>query len=144
VEERIGDRGMRLQLLDSAVDYLASCGFDPVFGARPVKRAVQRELESGLAKVGVRTCLPMKSILGVGALTRTLAFPTPTNRNAREGFGMARPPGMHLDSAEAWHVQMNRNVGGRTDRWVKCMPAFLVPRPPAVHKPDGTFLFNHL
>jgi ATP-dependent Clp protease ATP-binding subunit ClpB len=32
------------------VDYLASKGFDPVFGARPVKRVIQRELETTLAR----------------------------------------------------------------------------------------------
>ena len=42
---------MRLQLEDSALEYLAQIGFDPVFGARPVKRALQRELQTLLAKV---------------------------------------------------------------------------------------------
>lgn len=37
-------------LRDSAVDYLAAKGFDPVFGARPVKRVIQRELETVLAR----------------------------------------------------------------------------------------------
>ena len=37
-------------LQDSAVDYLAAKGFDPVFGARPVKRVIQRELETVLAR----------------------------------------------------------------------------------------------
>ena len=37
-------------LRESAVDYLALKGFDPVFGARPVKRVVQRELETTLAR----------------------------------------------------------------------------------------------
>ena len=50
VEERLVDRDVKLQLLDSAIEFLAERGYDPVFGARPVKRAVQRELESALAK----------------------------------------------------------------------------------------------
>ena len=37
---------------EDAVEYLAQRGYDPAFGARPVKRVVQRELESALAKVG--------------------------------------------------------------------------------------------
>lgn len=51
VAARLAEKKMKLQLEDSAVDYLAAKGFDPVYGARPVKRAVQRELETALAKV---------------------------------------------------------------------------------------------
>ncbi|CAL5220448.1 g2466 [Coccomyxa viridis] len=54
VEDRLKDKKMRLELTDSAIDYLATKGYDPVFGARPVKRAVQRELETGLAKALLR------------------------------------------------------------------------------------------
>jgi ATP-dependent Clp protease ATP-binding subunit ClpB len=45
---------MKLELKESAVDYLGREGYDPVYGARPVKRAVQRELETGLAKAMLR------------------------------------------------------------------------------------------
>lgn len=44
---------LRASLL-CAVEYLARVGFDPVFGARPVKRALQRELQTLLAKVGLK------------------------------------------------------------------------------------------
>jgi ATP-dependent Clp protease ATP-binding subunit ClpB len=48
---RLSERRMKLVLSDSAVEHLARVGFDPVFGARPVKRALQRELQTLLAKV---------------------------------------------------------------------------------------------
>ncbi|KAG1659283.1 hypothetical protein FOA52_008212 [Chlamydomonas sp. UWO 241] len=54
VAERLHDKKMRLVLEDSAIDFLAAAGYDPVFGARPVKRAVQRELENLLAKALLR------------------------------------------------------------------------------------------
>jgi ATP-dependent Clp protease ATP-binding subunit ClpB len=54
VAERLRDKKMKLELRESAVDYLARQGYDPVYGARPVKRAVQRELETGLAKAMLR------------------------------------------------------------------------------------------
>jgi ATP-dependent Clp protease ATP-binding subunit ClpB len=44
------DRKMTLKLSDSALDFLADVGYDPVYGARPLKRAIQRELETALAK----------------------------------------------------------------------------------------------
>jgi ATP-dependent Clp protease ATP-binding subunit ClpB len=54
VAQRLEDKKMRLVLSEAAVDYLARVGYDPVYGARPVKRAVQRELETGLAKAMLR------------------------------------------------------------------------------------------
>jgi ATP-dependent Clp protease ATP-binding subunit ClpB len=48
--ERLAERKMSLKLTDAAVDFLAEVGFDPVYGARPLKRAIQRELETQLAK----------------------------------------------------------------------------------------------
>lgn len=47
---RIARRDLRLEVSDSAKDYLAEVGFDPQFGARPLKRAIQRHLEDGLAR----------------------------------------------------------------------------------------------
>ncbi len=51
---RLGDRKMSLKLSDSALDFLAEVGYDPVFGARPLKRAIQRELETQIAKAILR------------------------------------------------------------------------------------------
>jgi len=50
VAQRLEDRKMKLQLTHTAVSHLAATGYDPVYGARPVKRAVQRLLETPLSK----------------------------------------------------------------------------------------------
>ncbi|HET9017216.1 MAG TPA: ATP-dependent chaperone ClpB, partial [Thermomicrobiaceae bacterium] len=44
VRERLAQRGVALQVTPRAKDWLADRGFDPVFGARPLKRAIQREV----------------------------------------------------------------------------------------------------
>ncbi len=49
-DRTVGDRKMSLKLTDTAVSFLADVGFDPVYGARPLKRAIQRELETQIAK----------------------------------------------------------------------------------------------
>ncbi|NJK29034.1 MAG: ATP-dependent chaperone ClpB [Acaryochloris sp. RU_4_1] len=54
LEQRLSDRKMVLQLSESALDFLADVGYDPVYGARPLKRAVQRELETQIAKAILR------------------------------------------------------------------------------------------
>jgi ATP-dependent Clp protease ATP-binding subunit ClpB len=48
--QRLDDRKIVLKLADSAIDFLAEIGYDPVYGARPLKRAIQRELETQIAK----------------------------------------------------------------------------------------------
>ncbi|MBV6622143.1 MAG: ATP-dependent chaperone ClpB [Rivularia sp. (in: Bacteria)] len=50
LRHRLADRKMSLKLADAALDFLAEVGYDPVFGARPLKRAIQRELETQIAK----------------------------------------------------------------------------------------------
>jgi ATP-dependent Clp protease ATP-binding subunit ClpB len=54
LRDRLADRKMSLKLSDSALDFLAEVGYDPVFGARPLKRAIQRELETQIAKAILR------------------------------------------------------------------------------------------
>jgi ATP-dependent Clp protease ATP-binding subunit ClpB len=49
-EKRLAERDMRLEITDAAKDYLANVGYDPTYGARPLKRAIQRHLENGLAE----------------------------------------------------------------------------------------------
>ena len=54
LETRLAERQMSLKLSEDAIDYLAEVGYDPVYGARPLKRAIQRELETQLAKAMLR------------------------------------------------------------------------------------------
>ena len=42
--------GVELQLTDTAINFLANAGYDPEFGARPVKRAIQHYLLNDLSK----------------------------------------------------------------------------------------------
>jgi len=54
LQHRLADRGITLDLTDEARTLIAERGFDPVYGARPLKRYLQRELETkvGRALVG--------------------------------------------------------------------------------------------
>jgi len=49
LRERLADRGITLELSDEAKELLAEQGWDPTYGARPLKRAIQRSLENPLA-----------------------------------------------------------------------------------------------
>ncbi len=50
VRQRLVGRRMRLELSSAALEHLANVGYDPVFGARPLKRAIQQEIETPLAR----------------------------------------------------------------------------------------------
>ncbi len=49
LEKRLGERGIAIKLTEAAYALLANVGFDPVYGARPLKRAIQQMLENPLA-----------------------------------------------------------------------------------------------
>jgi len=49
LNELLENRGFKLEVTDAAKEYLAEVGYDPDFGARPLKRAIQRELQDPLA-----------------------------------------------------------------------------------------------
>ncbi|MDJ0910046.1 MAG: ATP-dependent chaperone ClpB [Woeseiaceae bacterium] len=50
LHDRLADREMQIHLSDAARDKLADAGFDPVYGARPLKRAIQQQVENPLAQ----------------------------------------------------------------------------------------------
>jgi len=50
LRQRLADRQMGLEVTSAALDKLGEAGFDPVYGARPLKRAIQQELENPLAR----------------------------------------------------------------------------------------------
>jgi ATP-dependent Clp protease ATP-binding subunit ClpB len=47
---RLAERDMSIHFTDQALDWLAAVGFDPVYGARPLKRAIQQHVENVLAR----------------------------------------------------------------------------------------------
>jgi ATP-dependent Clp protease ATP-binding subunit ClpB len=50
LEKRLAERQLKLEVSDAALALLGNTGFDPVYGARPLKRAIQQQLENPLAK----------------------------------------------------------------------------------------------
>ncbi|MCH1927063.1 ATP-dependent chaperone ClpB [Shewanella sp. C32] len=50
LRQRLADKEYQLEISDAALAYIAKAGFDPVYGARPLKRALQQEVENPLAQ----------------------------------------------------------------------------------------------
>ncbi len=49
IEKKVAERGIKLIISDSAKEYIANIGFDDVYGARPLKRALYEEIEDRIA-----------------------------------------------------------------------------------------------
>jgi ATP-dependent Clp protease ATP-binding subunit ClpB len=56
---------LRLDVSDTALAELAKVGFDPVFGARPLKRAIQQRIENPLSRLLLEGQFPPKSVIQV-------------------------------------------------------------------------------
>src|SRR5262249_25077196 len=63
LRERLADRGLRLELAEEAKEVVADAGWDPAYGARPLKRALQRLIEDPLALP------PLEGEFGAGETT---------------------------------------------------------------------------
>ncbi|MFC3626010.1 ATP-dependent chaperone ClpB [Vogesella amnigena] len=74
LEERLAKLDISLQVSDEALSLIADAGFDPVYGARPLKRAIQSEIENPLAKAILAGKYPPKATIMVEARAGQLQF----------------------------------------------------------------------
>jgi ATP-dependent Clp protease ATP-binding subunit ClpB len=74
LEERLSEKRMGIEISDQALDFLAEVGYDPVYGARPLKRVIQRELETQIAKRILRGELQEGQVVKVTVENERLCF----------------------------------------------------------------------
>ncbi|MFQ4144668.1 ATP-dependent chaperone ClpB [Chlorogloeopsis sp. ULAP02] len=87
VENLLSDQKISLEISPSACDYLVEVGYDPVYGARPIKRAIQREVENAIATkilentfIGGDTIVIDKGDKGLNfSKKKVVTVPAPTN-----------------------------------------------------------------
>ena len=72
--KRLADREISLEVTDAALDYIAEAGYDPDFGARPLKRAVITLVETPLSRKMISGELPDNSALTIDAGEDGLIF----------------------------------------------------------------------
>lgn len=66
VTKRLAERNIKLEVSQDAKEFIANSGYDPVYGARPLKRYIQRELETRIGRAIISDELPPGSTLKVG------------------------------------------------------------------------------
>ncbi len=74
LENRLAKLELALQVTDDALTLLTEAGFDPIYGARPLKRAIQNEIENPLAKAILAGHYPPKSVIVIDARNGKLSF----------------------------------------------------------------------
>jgi ATP-dependent Clp protease ATP-binding subunit ClpB len=74
LEKRLAAMDMKIEVSDAALKEIASAGFDPVFGARPLKRAIQAQIENPLAKSILEGRFGPKDVIKVDSRKGGLTF----------------------------------------------------------------------
>jgi ATP-dependent Clp protease ATP-binding subunit ClpB len=74
LEKRLAERGLRIEVSDAAFELLGNVGFDPIYGARPLKRAIQAQLENPLAQKILSGDFVGGDVIRVDAAEGRLAF----------------------------------------------------------------------
>src|SRR2546428_543840 len=84
LEERLAKLEIRLEVGDSALEQLAKAGFDPVYGARPLKRAIQQSIENPLAKQILEGRFAAKDIVRVEYRNGAMQFEKAVAKSAQK------------------------------------------------------------
>ncbi len=74
LQKRLQEKDMQLVVSDAALDKLGEAGFDPVYGARPLKRAIQQQLENPLAQMILAGRFIAGNTINVGIENNSLSF----------------------------------------------------------------------
>lgn len=74
LKQRLHDQDIELRMTDAALDKLGEAGFDPVYGARPLKRAIQQYLENPLAQQLLQGEYSAGDVIEVDVRADALAF----------------------------------------------------------------------
>jgi ATP-dependent Clp protease ATP-binding subunit ClpB len=74
LEQRLAKMEMTLDVSDEALQKIAEAGYDPVYGARPLKRAIQQQIENPLSKLILSGRYGPKDTIPVGVANGTLTF----------------------------------------------------------------------
>ncbi len=90
LEKRLAKLEIRLEVSDAALAELAQAGFDPVYGARPLKRAIQQQLENPLSREILEGHFAANDLIKVEAVKGKLQF-TKTEQVVKAAKGRAAP-----------------------------------------------------
>jgi ATP-dependent Clp protease ATP-binding subunit ClpB len=74
LQKRLADRKLQIQLTQGARDVIVEHGYNPIYGARPLKRYLQREVETALAKLILRESVTMGATIEIDGVGGVLSY----------------------------------------------------------------------
>jgi ATP-dependent Clp protease ATP-binding subunit ClpB len=74
VQKMLEKNGVHIDVTAKAVDYIAKVGFDPQFGARPIKRVIQKQVLNELSKIILEDKVNRDSVIVIDAANGSLTF----------------------------------------------------------------------
>lgn len=74
IERLLAEQKISLELTERALDYIVNAGYDPVYGARPLKRAIQREIENPIATKILETTFGEGDTIVIDCVNNALIF----------------------------------------------------------------------
>jgi len=80
LQNRLKESDIELIPTDSAIEWIATKGYDPQFGARPVKRVIQREVLNELSKAILSGKVTVNSVVELDVKNDNLTFEMTTNQ----------------------------------------------------------------
>ena len=83
LEQVLSNQEIQLSATPQAIDYIASAGFDPQFGARPVKRVIQKKVLNALSKAILKREIEPNSKVMLDAFDDKLVFRSPTEKEEK-------------------------------------------------------------
>lgn len=99
VQKNLGYQDLKIELSDTALNLLADLGYDPLFGARPLKRVIEKELVNELARQVLSGAFTAGETIYIDAQNRQLTFSEqPFDPNKKEEIQMPEPEKVEIES----------------------------------------------
>jgi len=86
IQERLKDREIKIELTEEAKEFIAKEAYDPVYGARPLRRYIERKLETALAKKMIAGEIPDGSYIQIALEDGNLSFKLQQPEEARVAY----------------------------------------------------------
>lgn len=97
IEKLLEDQKLKLELTPKALEYIVNVGYDPVYGARPLKRAIQRELENPIATKILELQFVEGDTIYINCVNNKLVFKNKNEVNFIEEKEEEKPPEIKVE-----------------------------------------------
>ena len=84
LNQLLEEKGIKLDITDYAIEYLAKKGFEPQYGARPIKRLVQKEILNGLSKELLKGDIQKGDEVLIDSFDENIVFRTNEKKQTKE------------------------------------------------------------